>query len=140
MRMNKQVLAIVAVLGSAGCATVAERPADLAPLRPAPAQVEALVRAVLSDRFVARDIPDQNLLDGQDPVCLFDEMERSAYHFGSASLSNVAGKHFVLVTRTQARDLAYGRSGLWLLEVDDVEVNDSRAKLRIGVSAYPDVT
>jgi hypothetical protein len=98
------------------------------------------VRVALSDRFRARDIPDQNMLGDHDPVYLFDEMERSAYRLSPAALPAVAGKHFALVARTEARDLAYGRRGLWFLEVDAVELSGARAKLRIGVSAYPAAT
>jgi hypothetical protein len=139
-RLSTHLVAVMAIFSGMACASIAERPADLAPLKPAPQEVDAFVRVALSDRFAAGDIPDQNLVADHNPVYLFDEMERSAYQLSPAALPEVAGKKFALATRTQARDLAYGRSSLCLLEVDGVELSGDRARLRIGVSTYPDVT
>jgi hypothetical protein len=139
-QLGRHLLAVMAIFSGSACATLAERPADLAPLKPAPQEVDAFVRAALSDRFAAGDIPDQNLVADHNPIYLFDEMERSAYQLSPAALPEVAGRRFALVTRTQARDIAYGRGGICLLEVDGVELSGDRARLRIGVSAYPDVT
>jgi hypothetical protein len=122
------------------CASPPVRPPDLPLLKSAPPAVEALVSAAVSDRFRAGDIPDQNLVTDGSPVYLFNELERSGYQLGPAALPKVPGLRFAQVNRTEARDLAYGRGGLWMVEVDDVEIAGERAHLTIGVLAYPDVT
>ena len=138
--MTRRTSLPLLLLGALACARAAQRPADLAPLRPAPAEVETFVGAALADRFAAGDIPDQELVSEEDPVYVFEEMERSAYRLGAAALPRVEDTRFALLTRTQARDLAYGRRGLALIEVDDVEITGDQAKLTMGVSTYPDVT
>jgi hypothetical protein len=137
--MTRRFLPLL-LLGALACARAAQRPADLAPLRPAPAEIETFVGAALADRFAAGDIPDQELVSEQDPVFVFDEMERSAYRLGAAALPQLDDTRFALLTRTQARDLAYGRRGIALIEVDDVEIIGDQAKLTMGVSNYPDMT
>lgn len=123
------------------CASVPERPADLPVLRPASPQVEALVRVAIGERYRAGDIPDQNLIQGKDTVFIFNEMETSAYLLSQASVPTSQATRFVLVGRTEARDLAYGsRLGLHLVQVDHIEIKEDRASLRIGVDVYPDPT
>jgi hypothetical protein len=123
------------------CAHEAQRPADLAPLRPIPADVAAFVRAAVADRFRAGDIPDQNLIAGQDPVLVFDEMETSAYRMGGAALPQVRGARFALIDRTAARDRAYGTgSGTFMIEADSVELRGTTASLKLGIGIYPDVS
>lgn len=110
-------------------------------MRPIPDQVAVFVRAAIADRHQAGDIPDQNLIEGQDPVLIFEEMEQSAYQLSDKALPAGGKTRFALVGRIAARDRAYGtRSGTTMIEVDRVEVGADTASLVLGIGMYPDVS
>jgi hypothetical protein len=131
---------IVAAWLLVSCATTASQQTASSPaLRPAPPEVEALVRAAIADRYQASDIPDQALLQGKDAVHVFDEMKRSGYVLSAAAVPKIPSTNLVLVGRARARDLARGTgSGLHFIEVDDVRIEGDRASLKMGVGVYPD--
>ena len=137
---NLRWVPVAIALSVAACSHRQQRPPELAPLRPMPDQIASFIRAAIADRYQAGDIPDQGLIRDKVPVLVFDEMERSAYRVPESALPTVEGTRFALIDRTAARDSGYGtRSGTLMLEVDEVEVGDRTAQLKMGVAVYPDV-
>lgn len=137
MRPSRMLAALSLALA---CASRPQRPPEPAPLRPLTDRVAEFVRAAVADRHQAREIPDQNLLAGQDPVLIFDEMEQSGYKLDEKAIPTTAQARFALIGRTGARDRAYrtGR-GLPMIAVDAVEMSADAASLKVGVGMYPDV-
>jgi len=124
---------------SLACASRQQRPPDPAPMRPIPDQVAAFVRVAIADRHQAGDIPDQNLIAGQDPVLIFAETERPAYQLTPRALPAGGQTRFALIDRTAARARANGtRTGMTMIQVDGVELAEDTASLVLGIGIYPD--
>jgi hypothetical protein len=116
------------------CAGLSGRPAHLPPLRPTPKQVEVFVAGILADRFQAGDIPDQELVMGEAPVFLFDEMEETGYLLTPASLPIVPGKEFRLLSRSGGDGFPHGtRIAEHMLFVDQVALATDAATALVGV-------
>jgi hypothetical protein len=134
------LLRALLLLGVGGCAPRVTRPVELPPLRPAPAEVERLVRFAIETRFQAGDIPDQPLLD-RDPVLVFDEMEEAGYTLSAAAVpAQASGRRLQLISRREAQDRAYfSHVGVFMIAVDRPVVTGESGALKMGAATYPDV-
>ena len=134
---SKLTLLFVVALG---CARNVPRPTGLPRQRAAPEEVESLVRTAIASRFRAADIPGEDLLEGTDPVLVFEEMQQAGYTLSPAALPSETGPGFHMISRGEAQELAYGTfNGLALIAVDEPEIVNDRAALKMGVGSYPDV-
>jgi hypothetical protein len=139
-RRARCLLSALSAAMSLACSHRQHRAPVVLPMRPIPDQVAAFVRVAIADRHQAGDIPDQNLIDGQDPVLIFAEMEQSAYQLTDQALPAGGKTRFALIDRTAAHKRANGSGGATMIEVDRVEVSADTASLVLAIGIFPDAS
>jgi protein-S-isoprenylcysteine O-methyltransferase Ste14 len=102
--------------------------------RPAPAEVEELVRQAVEDRFSAHDIPDQNLLRALARIGVRADMPRAGLTLSERALPRRDGYEFYLITQEAAQEEADRlKAQILYLTVDRPVITGSTATCVIGV-------
>ncbi len=104
------------------------------PERMASAEIDALVKQAVEDRFTARDLPDGNLLGKATRIAIREEMPEAGLKLSRAALPQRDGFSFVLISGAAAQAEA-DRSGrpVYFIAVDQPSITGDTATISLGV-------
>jgi hypothetical protein len=95
-------------------------------------EIDGLVRQVLADRIVAKDIPDWNLLRGETRIAIRSDPIRLP--IGKDALPALEGYELELITAEEARAKAERtRENVRFIAIERLQIQGDKASLWIGV-------
>ena len=101
---------------------------------PAPESVQAFVKAALTDRLQANDIPDSKLLDRSKPIGISTALPQAHMTLTSAALPSVRGYELFLLSPADAQAAANrDAKTIAFISVDQPAIDAASATLQIGV-------
>jgi hypothetical protein len=103
-------------------------------LKPAPADVEQLVKQSIEDRFAANDLPDGNLLGKATRIGVRDTMPGAGLTLSHAALPHRDGYEFYLLSMTTAQaEAEKTQKPVSFITVDQPSITGNIAEITLGV-------
>jgi hypothetical protein len=134
MEQRSHVCLVMALVVSSASVGGLCQPAIQLASRPAPADIELLVKQALEDRLVARALPDGNLLSTR--IAIREEMPRAAMKLGPGALPHHDGYEFYLISRAAAQvESDRAKQRLHFVVVDTPQITGDVATISLGVDA-----